>query len=345
MPFASVEERREYLVRVEAESKSFLRLINDPDQDPVDLTRALVENLVDLAAPYGTGIETLHSPEKRYQDFLAEFEAIVRNPGAIGYPSGFTSVDSAFLGLRKRMLIILAGRTGIGKTVMMSQIARYVAKQERFPCHVLYVSPEQSDPELRIRAVAAETNVSHFKILTGLKLEPKDIEDIKKGAYRALCEPKLWVFDQSHCTVETVREAMHLVRAQLPAGEHLGLVVVDYLQRMSAIPGKARNEYTAAHVHAMKDLAKDEEVCVLLGSQFSRLDGDRPDLDDLRMSGDIEQEADQVLSLWHEAGTDKSAKVIPTKFECLKNRHGRTFVDTIDLITHKPEFKERRQEW
>lgn len=98
-------------------------------------------------------------------------------------------------------------------------------------------------------------------------------------------------------------------------GEHLALIVIDYLQLM--VPGlskanASRTEEVGDMSRKMKLLAKEFEVPVLLLAQLNRNADvtERPNLKDLRESGSIEQDADKVMFIWSE-NADKSPSDFP----------------------------------
>ena len=149
----------------------------------------------------------------------------------------------------------------------------------------------------------------------------------------------------------TVTEIRAKARRMLH-GKKLGLVVVDYLQLLSPPAGMRRADSRATEVSEMsrgiKIMAKDLECPVIALSQLSRRvterTGKRPELSDLRESGAIEQDADEVMFLYRE---DYYNKDTPEQnvAECIvaKNRHGETGTVKLQWLPQFTTFADR--EW
>lgn len=258
------------------------------------------------------------------------------------------SIDKVLGSLRPKQLIIMAGRPGMGKTAAALSYALGAAQGGH---GTLFVSLEMSGEELAAR-MAADLNFTGSDGLPFAEvLADSPPDHVKRRIARAAVElddMPLSVIDTGKLTIGRLHMMVRRhVRRMAARGEKLELVVVDYLQLLSS-DSKARSAYeTVSEIsRGLKQLAKDCGVAVLALAQLSRDVEKRPDrrpqLSDLRDSGQIEQDADAVLFLLREeyylrqeepeAGTadhitwqDMLSKVENRlEFICAKRRNGVT---------------------
>jgi replicative DNA helicase len=210
-----------------------------------------------------------------------------------GLATGYTDLDNQTAGLQPSELIILAARPSMGKTALALNIAENVALRQREP--VAIFSLEMSKESLLLRMLASEARVDAHKFRTG-HMNREDWGKVTTGLAH-LGEAPLWVDDSASSTVlEMGAKARRLKR-----DKGLSLVIVDYLQLV--VPSNTgrntnRQEQVASISRAMKGLAKELKIPVLVLSQLTRAperDERKPQLADLRESGAIEQDADVVL--------------------------------------------------
>lgn len=210
-----------------------------------------------------------------------------------GLATGYTDLDNQTAGLQPSELIVLAARPSMGKTALALNIAENVALRQRAP--VAIFSLEMSKESLLLRMLASEARVDAHKFRTG-HMNREDWGKITTGLGN-LGEAPLWIDDSASSTVlEMGAKARRLKR-----DKGLSLVIVDYLQLV--VPSNTgrntnRQEQVASMSRAMKGLAKELKIPVLVLSQLTRAperDERKPQLADLRESGAIEQDADVVL--------------------------------------------------
>jgi len=210
-----------------------------------------------------------------------------------GLATGYTDLDNQTAGLQPSELIILAARPSMGKTALALNIAENVALRQREPVAVF--SLEMSKESLLLRMLASEARVDAHKFRTG-HMNKEDWSKVTTGLAN-LGESPLWIDDSASSTVlEMGAKARRLKR-----DKGLSLLIVDYLQLV--VPSNTgrntnRQEQVAGISRAMKGLAKELKIPVLVLSQLTRAperDERKPQLADLRESGAIEQDADVVL--------------------------------------------------
>lgn len=210
--------------------------------------------------------------------------------GAIGINSGFPDLDRLVGKFKPGNLVVVAGRPGMGKTTVAMNIAEYVAQHE--DKGVLIVSLEMDDSELATRMIASVGNVSMSNLSNG-ELEDQDYDGMNYAVGR-MHSTKLMI-DPKANTVPLIMAAARRVRSH----HGLALVVVDYIQLMSADTRENRNQEVSQITRGLKLLAKELQVPIIALSQLSRGvekgTEKRPGLADLRDSGSIEQDADIVV--------------------------------------------------
>ena len=202
----------------------------------------------------------------------------------IGLPSGFRSLDNILAGLHSTDLVIIAARPAMGKTAFAMNIAQNIARRGR---SVGIISLEMSKEQLVERMFCALLGVDSWKMRTG-KLSDEDFSKI--GAVMDdLNQTKIFIDDSSVNGIVELRTKARRLKA-----EHgLDLLIVDYLQMMSA---GIKSSYQMNRVQeiseitrALKNLARELHIPVIALSQLSRAVESRPSkipqLADLRESG------------------------------------------------------------
>ncbi len=213
--------------------------------------------------------------------------------------SGFASLDLLVKGFRSGQLIVIGARPGMGKTAFVLDVARRVASTGGK--RVLFFSLEMSTEELTERLIASEAELDLSRVQSG-GLRDWELEQVNV-AVASFSGVDLVLNSDPMVRVGDIRAAALREKAR---GE-LALVVVDYLQLMTSGATKSidnRQAEVAEISRSLKILARELEVPVMALSQLSRnletRHDKRPQLSDLRDSGQIEQDADLVLFLHRE---------------------------------------------
>ena len=261
-----------------------------------------------------------------------------------GLSTGLRDLDKSISGLNNSDLMLLAARPGMGKTSMALNIALNVAK--KYPKKtVAFFSLEMSKQQLVTRLISNESFVDNKKLVTG-RLDPEDWSKIGLAS-TVLNQTDLRVDDNPSLTVAEMN-------AKCRRLENLGLVIIDYLQLMTAAGGPVkyggenRQQVVSDISRSLKIMAKELNVPVVCLSQLSRANESRQDkrpmLSDLRESGAIEQDADEVLFLYREDYYNKETEK-QNVAECIvaKNRHGETGTVELQWLPQFTTFADR--EW
>lgn len=232
---------------------------------------------------------------------IEQIEAAHRSDGKGARPTGFDRLDRITAGLHSE-LILIGARPGMGKTSLATAIAlnRALAGEGAY-----IASLETSDSELMTRMACSHGKVQLHRCRSG-QMTPTDWSKMTSVA-QVFANLSLWVDDQSAMTVAELwskvrRVGMHLARA----GKKLGIVVVDYIQLLRAPRSNMvkREEVIAENARMLKAMAQELDCPVLALAQLNRgseqRTDKRPQLADLRESGELEQCARTVLLLYRE---------------------------------------------
>jgi replicative DNA helicase len=210
-----------------------------------------------------------------------------------GIPTGYLSLDNITSGLQNGDLIILAGRPGMGKTLLGMNIAEHVALVEKKPVAVF--SMEMKKEKLIERSLSSIGDIEADQIRTG-KLTEESFKKIS-SAVPKYYNTKLFIDDKSFLRVSDMRATCRRLKH-----EHgLALVLVDYIGLMSS-DGENETLRITNISRGLKLLARDLDVPVIAISQLNRSveqrNNKRPCMADLRQSGAIEQDADLILFIY-----------------------------------------------
>ena len=223
------------------------------------------------------------------------------NPSDItGVPTGFVDLDKMTAGLQPQDLIIVAGRPSMGKTAFALNIAEHVALHPTVKLPVAIFSMEMSSSQLAMRMLSSMGKVDQTKLRTG-RLNDEEWGRLTDEIAR-LNEARIHVDETPALNALELRARARRMKREYGK---LGLVVVDYLQLMSASSqGENRATEISEISRSLKALAKELDVPVIALSQLSRAveqrNDRRPLMSDLRESGAIEQDADVILFIFRE---------------------------------------------
>jgi len=215
-----------------------------------------------------------------------------------GVPTGFKDLDDKTAGLQPGDLVIVAGRPSMGKTALALNFGEYVALEMGMPVAVF--SMEMGASQLVLRLLSSVGKIEQQRLRTGRLLEgdwPKLTVAMTK-----IQRAQMFIDETPALTVIDLRaRARRLART---CGK-LGLIIVDYLQLMSASSmGENRATEISEISRSLKALAKELAVPVVALSQLNRTveqrTDKRPVMSDLRESGAIEQDADLILFIYRD---------------------------------------------
>jgi replicative DNA helicase len=294
-------------------------MVNLAYEAPVDATpQSHIEDaerkLFELAETgrYESGFQRFAQALTTAVDMAAH--AYQRDGGLSGMATGLTDLDSKMGGLQKSDLIILAGRPGMGKTALATNIAYNIAKafapgdfrpdgtRETVNGGVVgFFSLEMSAEQLATRIIAEQTGIPSNKIRRGV-INEADFENIKEISIELQSLP-FYVDETGGLSIGQLAARARRLKRQ----RGLDLLVIDYIQLLQGSTRRSsenRVQEITEITTRLKALAKELMVPIVALSQLSRQvenrEDKRPQLSDLRESGSIEQDADVVLFVYRE---------------------------------------------
>ena len=243
---------------------------------------------------------------------LAE-KALNTGGGLSGVTTGLDGLNAKTGGLHHSDLVIVAGRPGMGKSALGTNIAFNAARrlvqdtedgiapEKSAGAAVALFSLEMSADQLATRILAEQSGIPSESLRMGM-ISQQDFRNLARAAAELESLP-LYIDDTPGLTIAALRTRARRLKRQ----RGIGLIVVDYLQLLQGT-GRNANDNRVNEIseisRGLKTLAKELNVPVLALSQLSRAveqrEDKRPQLSDLRESGSIEQDADVVMFVFRE---------------------------------------------
>jgi len=238
--------------------------------------------------------------------------AYQRDGNLSGLATGLRDLDTKMGGLQASDLIIVAGRPGMAKTSLATNIGYNIARVYQGELQpdgqmktinggiVGFFSLEMSAEQLATRIIAERTGIPSSTIRRG-GITENDFEKIRDCAIELQHLP-FYVDESGGLTIAQLAARARRLKRQ----KGLDLIVVDYIQLLQGSRNKSENrvQEMTEITTSLKALAKELTVPIIAISQLSRQvesrDDKRPQLSDLRESGSIEQDADVVLFIYRE---------------------------------------------
>ena len=298
--YAEIVQQNSLLRRLLTAGQEIQGWVNERDGEPRELSERAEKLLFEVAhkeqaSDFKLLGEILHGEVDRLEKLSTGETELT------GTPSGFRDVDAVTGGFQPGNLIIVAARPAMGKSALVANIAENVAVKKGQA--VAFFSLEMSEVELAQRFIACRARISGDKLRKG-QVSKRDWPKVLR-ACNELEEAPLWFDDSSDLGILDLRAKARRLHAQEQERGGLGLIILDYIQLMRSDDHRAnRVEQVGQISRGLKILARELEVPVVAISQLSRAPEQRtppkPQLSDLRESGQIEQDADVVAFLYRE---------------------------------------------
>jgi replicative DNA helicase len=292
-------------------------MVNVAFEAPVDFApRAQIEDaerrLYELAESgrYDGGFQRFSQAMKVALDMAAN--AYQRDGRLSGIATGLRDLDTKMGGLQRSDLVIVAGRPGMGKTALATNIAYNIAKAHRSEVQpdgtmksvnggiVGFFSCEMSAEQLATRILAEQTGIASSQIRRG-GINQDEFDRIRDYTIQLEHLP-LFVDETGGLSISQLTARARRLKRQ----KGLDVLVVDYIQLLQGTGKRSdsRVQEVTEITTSLKALAKELNIPIIALSQLSRQvenrDDKRPQLADLRESGSIEQDADVVLFVYRE---------------------------------------------
>jgi len=283
------------------------------DERPQDQIEQAERSLYELAETgrYGGGFQRFAQALTTAVEMAAH--AYQRDGKLSGLATGLKDLDRMMGGLQKSDLIILAGRPGMGKSSLATNVGYNVAKAWEGGVRadgqmestnggiVGFFSLEMSAEQLATRMLSEQTEIASYRIRRG-EIASADFDRIADAA-REMERIPFYIDETGGLSVAQLAARARRLKRQ----RGLDLLVIDYIQLLQGSSRRAqegRVQEVTEITTSLKALAKELNIPILALSQLSRAvesrDDKRPQLSDLRESGSIEQDADVVLFVFRE---------------------------------------------
>jgi replicative DNA helicase len=252
---------------------------------------------------------TLIPLEQAIQEAFERIEKTLERGARItGIETGFRDLDTLTAGMSPGQLIIIAARPAMGKTSFVLNITAHAARTTRKP--VLFFSLEMPRIELANRLMCADAGVDQARLRSNM-LTQDDMMALTDAASKLFNLP-IYIDDSGDLTLLELRAKARRMKNE----RDLALIIIDYLQLMKASrEGMESREREISEIsRGLKSLAKELEVPIVALSQLNRSPetrsgkDKRPQLSDLRESGAIEQDADNVMFIYRDEVYNKDTE-------------------------------------
>ena len=232
-------------------------------------------------------------------DCLASVFEKIEQGSSPAYLTGLEDLDALIGGLIKQDLIIIAARASMGKTWLACHLANHIAIEQQKP--VIFFSAEMSNEQLTKRFLSMHSGIDSHRLMHNQIYE--DEYDVLVEGLTKLAELPIIIDDTpaTQLTPAKVRSVLRRIRSN--SGE-LGLVVLDYIQKLGDRAAGNRAQTVGKFSGAFKDIAKEFDVPFVALAQINRgvesQANKRPLMSDIKDSGDIEQDMDLGLLLYRD---------------------------------------------
>ncbi len=264
-----------------------------------------------------------------------EMDARFNGEGINGHATGLKDLDELVQGLRGSHVIIIAGRPGTGKTTLGLGIAEQLTIRESKSA--LVFSLEMSAKELSKRSLASSSAVTLGSIDTGQAMGNGESITRITGAVSRMHSADLRICQKGGLPLSRIR---NIARFQHRA-KALDLIVIDYIGLIAPEAGSRqqnRNLELGAISRGIKAMAKELDIPIIVLAQLNRSIETRstkkPQMSDLRDSGEIEQDADIIMIAHRDADSDLGRSGV-TEIDVVKHRHASV---GHCLLQHQGEF-------
>ncbi|MSQ88514.1 MAG: replicative DNA helicase [Betaproteobacteria bacterium] len=290
------------------------------------------------------GFESIQPVLARVFERIGHLYHLENKSDVTGLPTGFADLDEKTAGLQQGDLVIVAGRPSMGKTALALNMAEHVAVKSGVP--VAIFSMEMGATQLAMRLLGSIARVDQHLMRTG-RLNDEEWSHLST-AMGKLHEAPIFIDETGALNALELRTRARRIHRQ--CGK-LGLIVVDYLQLMSASKdGENRATEISEISRSLKALAKELSVPVVALSQLNRAletrNEKRPMMSDLRESGAIEQDADVILLIYRDEVYYPEKPDAKGKAEVIiaKQRNGPIGTVNLTFLGQYTRFEDRARE-
>ncbi len=284
--------------------------------------QSIIENseklLFDLAERGSFNSSLIKFDEAMKQTIEMASAAYKNEEGIVGVPTGLRDLDDRLGGLHESDLIIIAGRPGMGKTALATNIAFNAAQKIQNngkKSSIAFFSLEMSSEQLSTRILAEQSRIKSNDIRRG-KISDEQFDKFLETS-KNISELPLYIDETPAISIAALSNRARRIKRLFG----LDMIIVDYIQLMKGSFNNkdGRVQEISEITQGLKAIAKELSIPVVALSQLSRAveqrDDKKPQLSDLRESGSIEQDADVVMFVYRQSYYLKSKEPRPATVE------------------------------
>lgn len=292
------------LVRKDYQAREIKQLFTSASLKPKDVEHTItgmIRRLEELNENKEVRAFSISDIDKKYGDkYFKEHD--------LGIQTKVKGIDKLLLGLGKGDVTVIGARPAVGKSALALEIAAKVSEQGK---RVAYFNFEMSDQQIYERLLAKYSSLGLSRIRRGVALVGTENDKFSNARGKLQSMKNLLIFSGSYSASE-IRNSCN--------NQNFDLIIIDYLQLVKADRTYSNRASEVGDISkTIKGMAMDLKVPVIALSQLNRgiTATDEPTMNNLRESGDIEQDASNIIFMWNinESGEVKGVKVD-------KNRQG-----------------------
>jgi replicative DNA helicase len=262
-------------------------------------------------------------------------EKMKKNPGYPGIPCGLSDIDRKFGGFQGSTLYVVGGRPSMGKTAFGMKVSRGAAKGG-FP--VLQISLEMSKDQLIFRELSCSANVDGERFING-GLDETHWDDIIEAAEK-IDQLPIYVDDSPTATIKEIQSKIR----KFYKTHGRCLITIDYLDFIRGLASDRKDLEIGTITKGLKAAAKNHNIPIILFVQLNRdcekRENKRPEIRDLRNSGEIEQDADIIAFLYRdEYYNPETEHRGVAEFIVRKFRNGKIGTVFLSWVNHRTTFE------
>jgi replicative DNA helicase len=330
-----VKEYAEGIKRKTTERKAQLiasDLIKQIAEDGLGAVDGAITALMDLSRSKKQTTLTMRECLLQLNEYV---EQRYEKKSCMGVTTGISDIDKYLGGFHNSDLIVIGARPAMGKTALLINMAL----KADVPCAIF--STEQGGMQVAMRSVSIMSNLN-AQALRNADLDNNNGWETYTAGVATLMDRKIYIDEDSAPTIADIQRQARKWKHQ----HNIQAVYVDYIQRIRATNAKApKHERVEEVVMGLKSLSRELNVPVVALAQVNRSVESRPDkrpsMGDLKDSGSIEQEADQIMMLYRdEVYTENSKDQGIAEINIEKNRHGPIGCVRVAWIAHSMQFRD-----
>lgn len=272
-----------------------IEMSKDTTKNMAEIKNNIIEEIYTVSE---VGNDDVVSIKKAMLETYQLLENRYRDKDDKGLYTGLKKLDNLIAGLHKEELTTIAARPGVGKTILALQLALNISNNKK---KVLFTSLEMSTTQLGERIIAGSSKIDSHKMRTGNISDADEWKQIQQAINKYQHENLL--IDKTSSNVQHIRTKLRRYKPDL--------LIIDYLQLLHPTNKEySREREVAVITRDLKRMTQEFNIPIIILAQLNRnAQGNRPTMADLRESGAIEQDSDNVLFI-HEPNNTEIHKLI-----------------------------------